>query len=86
MRVSHVADISLPLRVYFRYGAEARVNSDGTILDGVDEQASELYAEGWIFHRDLYKSMRVLITRGHKIVWFYWIVSPQFNTMFPLFN
>ena len=57
--------ITLPIKVYCRYGASSRKTVSNATIDTQSEEESILYAEGYVFHKaDRNKSLRCIITNG----------------------
>jgi hypothetical protein len=68
VRVSapHSAQASLPIRVYLRYGTHHRMGPTGGRLDSDSDELDFPYAEAIVFHRDVFKTSRLIITRGRS--------------------
>ncbi len=60
------AQVSLPIRVYLRYGTHHRMGPTGGRLDSDSDELDFPYAEAIMFHRDVFKTSRLIITRGRS--------------------
>lgn len=58
-------DMVLPIKVFFRYGSD-RTNLKNEEIDSKEESEQILHAEGYLFHKDIRRTLRVVITAGRS--------------------